>query len=140
MSIKSVVKAAIDANAPLTALLTGGVHLAGELSRQGTAAAFDANGEIRPCALVKSSTDNPDGPDQFASREVIHIFLYQRDSYDTIDQVLPLLFSLLHRQKIGAASDAVWETRWIGDVRDQEDQALSCSLSLSRFEVVRHRG
>jgi hypothetical protein len=53
-----------------------------------------------------------------------------------IDQALARVFTLLNRQKIGSKT---WDVRWADDVRDQRDQALGCSLSMSRYEVVRNR-
>lgn len=138
--MKDVIKTLMEGDATLAALLTGGVFTGREVSRTDTAGAFDANGELQPCVLVKVGGEFAEGPDEFAGRQFIDIYFYERDGFTVIDQAIPAAYSLLHREKIGDASDKVFETRWTNDIRDQEDGALGSSLSVSRYEVVRHRG
>jgi hypothetical protein len=137
MSLRDDIKTYLEADATLTGILTGGVHAGVEISRQNTPSAFDSNGEILPCALVKEEADAKTGPFHESSVTYILVFFYQRYDYDSIDQALDRVFTLLHRQKVGTK---VWEILWANDIKDQEDQALGCSLSLSRYQVYRNRG
>jgi len=130
------------ADATLQTLLTGGVYAEREIKRTHpiTAAAFDADSLILPCALVKATSEIADGPDRFAGRQYVDIYFYELDEYVTIYQAIDRTRVLLHRQKIGQPVDGVWEVRWFHNITGQEDPVLMCSLSVSRYEVVRFRG
>jgi hypothetical protein len=59
------VETLIEANAPIMAILTGGVYAYGALgiaglTRESVAAAFDANGFLKPCLIVKQRAAVPD--------------------------------------------------------------------------------
>lgn len=120
----------------LEGLLTGGFHGTREITRQDTPGAFDGNGEIQPCLLVKLETDTPVGPYPRGSRLYFNIIFYQRSGYDVIDQALERTYDLLHRSKL---TDGVWEISHADDVLDQEDEALNCSMSYSRYMATRLR-
>lgn len=124
----------------LQALLTGGVWATGEISRQEIPEAFDPNQEILPCALVKLESETVWGPYQEAgavsARLYVVVFFYQRSGYDVIDDALDRAIALLHREKL---ESGVWEIEWADDVRDQEDDALGCSVGMSRYVVTRLR-
>ena len=137
--LRAAVKTAIENDVTLAALLTGGVFDVREISKSGTPGAFDEDKQIQPCALVKFPADTVDGPRGLAGRLAVDIYLYEFNSYATIDQALPALYSLFHLQKVGVAADGVWEMRWANDVRDQEDSALRTNMHLSRYEIFRKR-
>lgn len=130
----------MQANLPINSLLTGGIHVTDEISRQLTPAAFDANGEILPCALVTTPGEFADGPDEFAGRLNCTIFFYQRTGYSVIDAAKDLTRTLFHRQKVGDPSDRVFEMRWVNVITEQRDMTLDCSMHVLRFEIVRYLG
>jgi len=131
------VKTVLEADATLTGLLTGGIYLRTEISRQNTPGAFDANGEIRPCCLINLESEAPAGPFEDSSQVFFRVFFYERFGYATIDAARERVYTLLHRQIIGSTRG--WEVRHTDDILDQEDQALDCSLILSRFMRYRVR-
>ena len=132
--MRDAIVALVEADGRLAGLLSGGVHT-GEISRQSTPDAFDANGELLPCALVRIEGEAPVGPYQNSTQQFIVVTLYQQSGTDIIDTAVTQLFSLLHRVKLAWT----WECRWVGDVRDIEDEALRCSMTLSRFQITRLR-
>jgi hypothetical protein len=136
MTIRDDIEAVLQADGTLTGLLTGGIHAGGTITRQDTPGAFDANIEVLPCALINIETEVQSGPYKGSTRAYMRVFFYQRSGYDVIDQALARVFTLLNRQKIGSKT---WEVRWADDVRDQREQALGCSLSMSRYEVIRNK-
>lgn len=140
--MRTTIRNLMAADGTLQTLLTGGVYAEREIKRKHavTDAAFDANGLIQPCALVKATSEFADGPDQFAGRQYIDIYFYELDGFVNIDQAIDRTKILLHRQKIGVPADGVWEVRWFHNITDTEDPALLCSLSVSRYEVIRYRG
>lgn len=117
----------------LMAVLTGGLHTQTEISRQNTPAAFDTNGEILPCGLLKFETQTPWGPFAHGSRLYFSLLLYQRAGYQAIETARQRLYALLHRQKVTPATGSCWQIRHSSDVPDVEDAALGCSLAISRF-------
>lgn len=136
MSLAEEMRVALVTDATLTDILTGGVYATTEITREGTPAAFDANKELKPCALVKAEVETPWGPFERSNRAFIRIFFYQRSGYAATDQAVERVYALLHRSKALAGK---WEILHLDDIRGQEDQALECSLEMSRYQVLRTR-
>lgn len=128
----------LAADSTLMAILTGGVHAAREITRQGTPTAFDVNLELLPCALVKTPTEAAFGPYDDSASEFAHIYLYERSGFASIDAALERIYTLLHQQKI--SGERVWEIIWANDIKDQEDPALDASMHMSIYQVVRAKG
>lgn len=137
MTLRETLKQTLEFDTALTALLTGGVYTGVEISRQNTPSAFDANLELKPCALLKMATDGPLAPHNFGARTFFSVMFYERDGYTNIEAAKDRVFDLLHHQKIGAG---VWEIHHTDDVLDTRDDALAAALMVSRFEVIRLRG
>lgn len=144
MSLSDDVKTVLTANAPLMAILTGGVHTrdeVGEISMTNTAAAFDANGELKPCALVALGTEvKRPGIDHtgigVAVQTPLIIYFYERSGYTNISAAMDLTFTLLSGKKIGTST---WRVEYENEIKEQTDQALDCPLGMQRFVVVRRR-
>lgn len=126
----------LSADTTLAARLPGGIYASTEITRQGTPAAFDANGELRPCAVVRVSTETQIGPYSSGSRAIVNVYFYQRSGFDQIDLAMLRVFELLHEHKLAGT---VWDMRWSDDVTDQEDISLQSSLEISRYQVTRLR-
>ena len=136
MGLREAVVARLQADTTLMAFLSGGVHAANEISRQNTPTAFDANGEIKPCALVKVRNDVQTGPYNTSARTGIEIYFYQRTGYDVIEAAALRTLTLLNRVQVDTH---VWDTVWSDDVNGETDDALSCSMALSRYYATRLR-
>lgn len=119
----------------LAELLPGGIYDALEISRQDTPEAFDENGELQPCALVKSGNETSMEAVTAAVRTPVSIYLYQRRGYAEIEQATGIIFALLHRQHFG--SESIWEVRFNTEIARTRDDALDCSLAVQRYDVVR---
>lgn len=137
MSISSDVLDVLEADAGLTTILTGGIY-AGveEISRQNTPEAFDVNGEIQPCVLIKEGTEIKSGPHAHSVQTPLTIYLYQRQGYDDIEAARDIIYGLLHEQRIGGKT---WQIFYENSVMQQRDAALDCALSAMRFVAVRSR-
>jgi hypothetical protein len=136
MALLDDLKTSLTGNSTLMAALTGGVHIDTLINRQTTPTAFDTNLEIKPCALVKAGIETQAGPHPRGSRAYVEVYLYQYTGYTTIRTARDLIYGLWHTQRIGAG---VWQMFSTDDVNDQVDDALKCSLILSRYMVVRLR-
>ncbi len=135
MSLSASIKTALEANVALMTLLTGGVFAdVEEIGRQLTPAAFDASGEIQPCALIKEGTESKLRPTRRGVQTPVTIYFYQRSGYDVIDQAMTLAFDDLNEQRIGAS---VWNIEHDVTIRQQRDAALDCALGSLRFVAKR---
>ncbi|MEI8166695.1 MAG: hypothetical protein WCG26_09950, partial [Chloroflexales bacterium] len=102
----------LAADTTLAALLTGGIHdgrVVGEVARDTTPTAFDASGELRPCALVQPGTDVAAGPLPTSSRFSLSLYLYERAGVASIDPARLRIYALLHRAMLAPASGGAWE-------------------------------
>lgn len=142
MNVESVVVAALKADTGtggLAALLAGGVYSFAEtgrlgISRASTPDAFDADGLLRPCAVVKARGAVPDGGAdddgaQVASyRQVVEVWLYADGDAapDVIDAAARRAFGVLHGKMIGDSKViAHWAGNYFGGERDASlDNAL----------------
>jgi hypothetical protein len=126
-------------------LLPGGLYQArdvGEISRQTTPDAFDANGEILPCALIRFGVTTPAGPHVHGARQHFALYFYERAGWEHIDAARERAYVLLHMQAlVPGAGDSwgCWEIHHADDVGDGRDTALGCSLAVSRYEAIVRR-
>lgn len=139
MSLLGDVKAALEVNAPLMELLPGGIYIhISEISRQSAPNAFDANKEIVPCMLIKEGNEIPDGPYSRSVQTPLTIYFYQWIGFDVIEQVMDIVYDLLHEQRIGGNTWQILYTGRILDNRsgDVRDSALDCSMGVERFSAT----
>lgn len=144
MSAFSAMVAALQGDATLAATLTGGIYdglAVGEVSRQATPAAYDAAGELLPCALVMPESAAPVGPLPDGGREFVVVWLYDQREYAALETARQRVYALLHRVKVGAAADGVFEVRHVNDVLGaQVQQALGLPMVASRYVATVWRG
>lgn len=112
MSTESQVAALLTANTALMAVLTGGVVVHGNLTPEGitratVSTAFDANGVLKPIAVVRQRDLTPTfgvsdyDTYEFSTRRMVEVWLYQAIYYDQIDLAAPLVLSALTGKLIG---------------------------------------
>lgn len=116
------------ADATLVATLTGGIYKRESVGMEGitrgTQAAFDANGYLLPCALVKQAPHVPDGQiyDEAAqidsARQRIEIWLYEDRGYTAIDSAKARLKVLFKGHKFSNAAPILWLGDYLGRARD----------------------
>ena len=140
MSLSDDIKTALTANAALMAVLTGGIYNdVEEISRQNTAAAFDATTkELKPCALIKFGTEIPFSSAKIANavQTPLTIYFYERSGYVNIESAMDKTFVLLNDSQIGTN---VWRCEFETGVYQQRDTALDCPLGSLRFVAKRLR-
>jgi len=140
MSLRSDVKAVLDADEDLMEMITGGVHIdIPELSRQFAPDAFDGDSEIKPAILIKEGNEIPSGPYSRSVQTPLVFYFYQQAGYDVIEAGINIVFNLLHEQRIGGSTwqilyDSSMVDNRSGDIRDA---ALDCSMGVGRFRAVR---
>jgi hypothetical protein len=141
-------KALMVADTTLMATLTGGVFTSAVVNPQGfsrdedspTAGAFDANGWLKPCALVHQRSETPDGfaDDPIAKHtsviQVVEIYLYQDPggNYSAIDTARARLLQVLVGEKFSNSS----EIKLIFTLPRLEDQGTLKGSSLARLDFA----
>ena len=138
MSLTSDITAILQADHTLMTTLTGGVQDTVEITRQITPTAFDANGEIKPCALVRTGSEAPIFTKTMAVQTPVIIYFYQRTGYDKIDAALARVFTLLAQRHLGTLG--IWELQFNSEIARTTDEALACSLAVQRYNAIRKRG
>lgn len=137
--MRAAILAKLSGDTALMGTLTGGMHTATEISRQTTPAAFDASGELCPCGLLRLETSTPFGPFEHSQRLYFVVMLYQRSGCDSIEAARSRVYALLHKTCVSPTAGACWEIEHANDVLDVRDEALACSLALSRFVATYRR-
>ncbi len=136
----AAIVALLQADTTLLALLTGGVHRAQEISRQGTPSAFDTNKEIKPCALVKQETATPWGVHQDSGRLYVVLYFYERSGYTSIEAARVWVYAMLHRSQVTpVGGGGCYEIRHESDLLDQEDPSLGAAMVVSRYVATIQR-
>jgi hypothetical protein len=142
MSAYASILAALQGDAALTAILTGGVYdgmEVADISRQATPAAYDGDSELKPCAIVKPETQAPAGPHPDGSRLYVTIWFYQQNGSTEIDAGRVRAYQLLHRTTL-AGNDGLWDVRHANDLLGIEMQALGVPAIMSRYVATVNRG
>jgi hypothetical protein len=140
MSRESDFKTLLDADAPLNAILTGGIYKSEDvgvegISRETTPSAF-SSGFLLPCALIKQRGEivTQDARDYdsvlLSTEQVVEIWLYEDRGYTNIDSAKSRLITVLHGHMFSNAFEAV-----LANVIDrQRDEAALKGNSLTRLD------
>jgi hypothetical protein len=134
----SAVVSRLKADTTLMALLTGGVYdasLVEVISRDRTAAAFDANRELLPCALVQANQRQSQAGFRGVNVLGLTIYCYQRQGTITIEAASLRIRTLLDRVRVAGLGSQVWECQLEAMILSQRDLALRAALVVSRYQV-----
>lgn len=139
--MKTAIYNLLAGDAALMAALTGGLHVSSEISRQTTPSAYDGNGELRPCALLKQETGTPWGPHEHSGRLYLVVYFYDRASQTAIETARKRAYALLHRIKLTPSDGSGnYEIVHADDVLDAEDTEIGAAMAVSRFVATVQRG
>ncbi len=127
----------LAADAALSAILTGGVYTATEITRQNTPGAYDENSELKPCALLRLETQSPHGPHANSARQFLAFYVYQRAGFSQIDAAAARIYDLL--EKASLAAQGVYEITHVDDSPDVFDEGVSANLRICRYQAIRLR-
>lgn len=143
MSFESEVAAILQADATLVALLTGGIYTSATagpngITRETVSAAFDADGYLRPTALVKQRNVVPTGDvldfdvKLESARQMVEVWLYSDQSvgYATLDTAAARVRTLLMGRQLTDSFElrlALWIDR-------QRDEGALSGAALERLD------
>ena len=138
MSLSADIKAILQADATLVAIVTGGIHDAVEIRQDLTPGAFDATTkEIKPCLLVRTGNEVSRVNKVYAVNTPLTLYFYQRSGFGSIDSALARVHTLLAGKHV--AGSRVWEIRFNTEIARTTDEALYCSLAVQRYDVIRKK-
>lgn len=141
-TLRQAVIALLEADVTLMATLTGGVYDRREISRTATPAAYDARGNLEPCAVVTIESVAPHGPKEFDFERVFfQVWLYEQEGnhYAAIDVARDRVRALLHRQSVTVTPGCIHEIIHADGLGDSYDEALGAEMTFERFYAWRHR-
>lgn len=137
MTVLTNIKTVLEGDTTLLATATGGVYDYTETGRLGihrkntnTATAFDANGIIKPCILIRKRSEIPDGElmdvnsQYMSARAIFEIWFYADNAYTDIDTMISRVYVLLNATQV----TGTFRVDWMGDgpqIRDDEMDAYT---------------
>jgi hypothetical protein len=141
MSREQLVKDILVATPAIVALLPGGIYTDEELGVEGLrrgedspcAAAYDDDGLLIPCAVVRQTGESPFGDirniaDKFsAMTQMVMIYFFEMRGHSVVDAVKLLSYSALEGQRLGATYP-IWMTSETGAIPDGGPVANSTML------------
>lgn len=143
MSALSAWKTILEADATLLATATGGIWDFDETGRLGlsrtlTPTAFDSNGIIKPCILVKLRTSTPDyiladDSNKYVSvQEFLEAWFYESSGYTNIETMRDRVFALTHTVQL----TGTFQCFWAGNIRPGiRDDDLDAFVERSDYQV-----
>ena len=139
MSAFAAILAALQGDAQLMSILTGGLYDGldvQDISRQAAPDAYDEWGEMRPAGILKPESQAPTGPYPDSSRLFITLWLYQQAGSGAIDAARERAYQVLHRKTLAG----MWDVRHANDVLGAEVQGLDLPTIMSRYVATVNRG
>lgn len=143
-TLREAIKTALEDDATLGTLLTGGVYDRRGISRTLTPDAFDSNGALQPCAVVTLEVAAPEitGHREWRFERVYFlVWLYEDEGggYATLDPAALRVRSLLHNQTLATDDGAVHHIEHVGSLGDSYDDTLLAEMTYERFVAFRQR-
>lgn len=148
----SEIQTILLATPAITTILTGGIFTPDQLGYKGLSrhntvctSAFDANGDLRPTAVIVASGDKPDNKlrdsdNKFASvKEIVQIYLFRNGigGFTTLKTASDAIYNVLHEKRLTNAVNICY----MGDVENQFSKELNdaCTI-ISNYEVYGLKG
>ena len=143
MSRETEIVARLKGDPALMAILTGDIYAYTEIRRQGlspkgTPDAFDEDGFLQPCCVVKGRGPVPDPniydlhQQMVGRRQVLEMWLYEDTGYDAIDAAAERIYALLQGHPFAKA----YPTSWAYTTGPLTDDSAVKGASLKRLDYL----
>lgn len=141
-TLEAATKTLLTGDATLMAILTGGLHDAADMDRDGWTldnVERTPTGRIKPFGVVRWGSDNPFGPlgNYVAGRRFLNLWLYEDTGLDNIRAAKRRAKTLLHRQYFSTDNEGLVRLKWAGNLGEGvADELGGASCERIRFEVI----
>jgi hypothetical protein len=100
--------------------------------------AQDANGRIKPCAVLRWRGSNPTGPDILpAELKFLEVWFYEDQGYSNVEEAKRLVKGLLHRKLFRADYYGLISFEWAGDLGElTADELGGASADRTRYAIT----
>lgn len=112
-TLREAFKAALEGDATLVAILTGGIYDSDELGRTGLtpdSVAREADGvTMKPAAVIRWRGENQSAlkTDTISERRFVELYLYADRGHAVLEQAKQRAKALLHRRQLGPTDDGL---------------------------------
>lgn len=138
--MREAVKAALEADSALNAILTGGIFDAGELDRVGltpsTPGLYDNQGQLKSCAVIRWRTSDLKEIVANSERRFFEVWLFEDRGWEDIENAKRRIKALLHRKQVVSANEGLCFMNWAGDLGEfVDDEMGGASADRLRFTI-----
>lgn len=140
-TLREAIKAKLEADATLVALVPGGFYYRADINRTDTPAAYDGRGRLKVCGVLTMSTDAMEFPglrDMDVSRAFFFIYYYDDPAQDyvNIDDAVARTRTVLEGQTASVEAGSVYEFVHADDSPDLYDDVLGANGRYSRYYAI----
>lgn len=129
--MKSIIASHLTNDATLMSLLTGGVvYDKIEINRQITPSAFDSNGIIKPCVLIKAN--DIANVFELTAQQIFDIFIYT-PPLSSSEAIVERLYTILNDAYISG----VYYSNVFGSILDRDDPSIKSRLDIISIIINR---
>lgn len=146
MSVREGVRAFLHADSAYMALLTGGLYpdptlgdaAEQRISRDGTPAAFDGFGDLKPCGMVIEDGTTQAGPLRHSAQTFLRVLHFQQSGRDVVEAADRQAYALLQGARF-TIDGQYCRFRFAGTSQSNlTDPTLrDAALSWSRWQITR---
>lgn len=143
-TLSTTIRQTLEADATLTAILTGGIFDAAELDKNGLNASISGlytNEQLNPCLVIRWRGAIPYGPhytaDRRSERQFFELYFYEENGNANIDAAIRRCKLLLDRTQRTADNVGLCWVNWVNDMGEGvADELGGASMNFSRYEVM----
>lgn len=138
--LEDTIRATLEADTTLVALLTGGIFDASEMDRDGWTlnnVSRTTAGRIKPFAVLRWSGPRPGGGLLTSGRQTVTIWLYEDTGFTSVRLARERLFTLLDKKYFTTTEKSAVRGLWIGGIdEDTADELGGASLTGARYQFT----
>lgn len=135
MGVREQVVEALESDATLAGILTGGIYTGRPIRLgMGNPNPFDPlSGAVKPCAYVRYSVATPEGYGAKFRRQTISIFVYDSAGVDAIEAAVDRIKTILNGLEVEGTG---YYFRHQGNQDGVFDDILNAYLTVTQYDVV----
>src|SRR5512133_2586310 len=118
-TLRDAFRLALEGDTAFATPLTGGIYDASELPPEfltpsQTPSAWDSDGILKPCAVIRWRNEQPFGPHFHSERTFAEVYVYQVSGTAIVEAAILRAKNLLHRSQLTATDYGLRWLNWVG--------------------------